>query len=78
MLRQYIFDDFKDSTHGICWKIWAQLGVGPKTHYKLPEDAAGRLLEPETRAELKRLFAIVFENDRVVLGLLRETNQLIQ
>ena len=78
MLRQYIFDDFPDSTHGTCWKIWAQLGVGPKTNYKLPEDAADRLLKPETQAELKRMFAIVLENDRVVLGLLRETNQLVR
>lgn len=76
MLRQYIFDDEPNNTHGICWKIWKQLGVGTETNYKLPENTAELLLKPETQAELKRLFAIVFENDRVVLGLLRETKRL--
>ena len=72
MIRQYVFDSELDATHGTCWKIWAQLGVGPKTNYQLPPDAEDRLLKPETQAELKRLFGIVFYNDRVVLELLRE------
>jgi hypothetical protein len=72
MIRQYVFDRELDATHGTCWKIWAQIGVGTHTNYALPPNAGELLLKNETRAELKRLFAIVFENDRVVLGLLRE------
>jgi len=78
MIRQYVFDGEHDATHGTCWKIWAQLSVDPKTNYALPPDAGELLLKPETQAELKRLFAIVFENDRVVLGLLREAAEIIK
>ncbi|MCL2707610.1 MAG: hypothetical protein FWF03_00690 [Defluviitaleaceae bacterium] len=77
MIRQYVFDSDHDATHGTCWKIWAKLGVGPKTNYRLPPNAAELLLKPETRSELKRLFTIVFENDRVVLGLLRGAAEII-
>jgi len=69
--RQYVFDNDLDATHGTCWKIWSQLGVGPETKYSVSERSAAQLLKPETRAELKRLFSIVFENDRIVLDLLR-------
>jgi hypothetical protein len=72
MIRQYVFDGELDATHGTCWKIWAQLGVGTHTNYALPPEACGLLLKSETRAEIKRLFSIVFENDRIVSGLLRE------
>jgi len=78
LIRQYVFDGELDATHGTCWKIWAQLGVGPETNYALPENAGELLLQEETRAKLKRLFAIVFENDRVVLGLLREAAEIIK
>lgn len=67
----YIADN-RDETHGVCWKIWGQLGVGPKTGYRLAPDACERLLRPETQAELKRLFSLVFANDRAVLQVLRE------
>lgn len=77
MLIQYIDDGRPDATHGTCWKIWAQFGVGPKTGYKMPPGAQERLLLPETRAELKRLFATVFENDRIVLDVLRKAAKMI-
>ena len=72
MIRQYVFDSEHDATHGTCWKIWAQLGVGADTGYALPPNAGKLLLNKDTQVELKHLFAIVFDNDRVVLGLLRE------
>lgn len=74
---QYVFDRELEASHGTCWKIWGLLGVGPETGYALPADAEERLLRPETRAELKRLFAIVFENDRVALGRLRAARALL-
>jgi hypothetical protein len=77
MIRQYVFDRELDATHGTCWKIWAQLGVGTGTGFALPPDAGELLLKKGTQAELKRLFAIVFDNDRVVLDLLREAAQII-
>ena len=77
VVRQYVFDGELDATHGTCWKIWGLLGVGPETGYAvLPERAAG-IAEPVAKAELRRLFAIVFQNDRVVLGFLREANEIL-
>jgi len=74
MIRQYVFDSEHDATHGTCWKIWAKLGVSPKTRYRVPRK--GKVIKllsrPEAKEELKRLFAIVFHNDREVLGFLRE------
>ncbi|MCL2059743.1 MAG: hypothetical protein FWH01_11935 [Oscillospiraceae bacterium] len=78
MIRQYVFDSEHDATHGTCWKIWAQLGVGAETGYALPPNAAALLLNKDTRNELKRLFKIVFENDRVVLKLLKEAAAIIK
>ena len=77
MIRQYVFDRELDATHGTCWKIWAQLGVGTETGFALPPDAGRLLLNKETQTELKRLFAIVFNNDKKVLELLREAAHLI-
>jgi len=76
MIRQYVFDRELDATHGTCWKIWAQMDVGTKTGYKLTENSAEMILKPETGAELKRLFAIVFANDRIVLDILKEAAAL--
>ncbi|NLG24279.1 MAG: hypothetical protein GX558_02920 [Clostridiales bacterium] len=78
IVRQYVFDSELDATHGTCWKIWGQLGVGPQTDYRLPPNAGDLLLKPEAQAELKRLFAIVFENDRVASALLREASALLE
>jgi len=77
MIRQYVFDSEHDATHGTCWKIWAQLGVGTATGYALPPNAAELILRPEAQAELKRLFAIVFHNDREVLATLREAMTIL-
>ncbi len=78
MIRQFVFDRELDATHGTCWKIWGQLGVGPNTGYALPENAGKLLLKPEIRDELKRLFSIVFANDKAVLELLHEAADCIK
>ena len=55
-----------DETHGIGWKIWSALGVGPETGYEINEQSAVLILQKETQETLKRLYAKVFENDRAV------------
>lgn len=77
MIRQYVFDKEHDATHGTCWKIWAQLGVSPESHYRVTRKSGKLVMRPETRAELKRLFSIVFHNDREVLAVLREALALL-
>ena len=55
-----------NETHGIGWEIWACLKVGPQTGY-LPGDESFKLIQqPGVQNELKRLFRIVFDNDRAV------------
>lgn len=55
-----------NGTHGIGWKIWACLNVGPQTGY-LPTDESFKLIQQnDVQSELKRLFRIVFDNDRAV------------
>ena len=80
MIRQYVFDKEHDATHGTLWKVWGQLGVGPKTHYQLPRKrkVIKLLSRPGAKEELKRLFAIVFHNDREVLRFLREALEDIE
>lgn len=73
---RYIADNH-DETHGVCWKIWGLLGVGPETGYGLPQKAGERVMDRKTQAELKRLFALVFENDRAVREILREALALL-
>ncbi len=63
--------DGNQETHGLGWKIWELLGVGPKTGYQPTALSQERLMNPETRAELKRLFHKVFDNDRAVLAGIR-------
>lgn len=63
--ERYIKDG-NDETHGIGWKIWGALGVGPKTGYDTTRQSAAFILQKETQETLKRLFAKVFENDRAV------------
>ncbi len=64
-LSKYI-EDGNDETHGIGWKIWGALGVGPETGYAVTEQSAALILQKETQETLKRLFAKMFENDRAV------------
>ena len=71
--RKYIADNH-DETHGVCWKIWGLLGVGPETEYRITPESAGRLLNHETRSEIKRLFQIVFDNDSIILA---ELNRIL-
>lgn len=66
--KQYVFDNELDTTHGTCWKIWRLLGVSPY----VDRHPAAKVVDPITKAELKRLFSIVFENDRIVLDWLRK------
>lgn len=58
--------DGNDETHGIGWKIWGALGVGPETGYAITPKSADLILQRETQETLKRLFAKMFENDRAV------------
>ena len=58
--------DGNDETHGIGWKIWSVLGVGPETGYEITPKSAVLILQKETQETLKRLYAKVFENDRAV------------
>jgi len=66
-----------DATHGTYWKIWGELGVGPKTKYMLTEESPVLLQKEQVKKELKRLFKIVFENDRIVLDILTDAARLI-
>lgn len=63
MFPLYIGGEGKD-THATGWKIWAALGVGPETGYMPTEESFRLVLKPEIRAELKRLFRQIFDNDR--------------
>lgn len=60
-----------DETHGICWKIWDAIGVGPDSGYNIIPQSADLILQKETRETLKRLFAKMFENDRIVCADIR-------
>lgn len=55
-----------NETHGIGWKIWACLNVGPQTGYLPTEESFNLIQQPDVQSELKRLFRIVFDNDRAV------------
>lgn len=63
--------DGNDETHGIGWKIWGALGVGPETGYDITQQSAVLILQKETQETLKRLYAKVFENDRAVCAEIR-------
>lgn len=55
-----------NETHGIGWKIWACLNVGPQTGYLPTEESFQLIQQPDVQNELKRLYKIVFDNDRAV------------
>lgn len=59
--------DLYSNTHDVCWNIWGQLGVGPHTNYKLPNNISQMMLDSERQKILKELFEQVFNNDRSVL-----------
>lgn len=63
--------------HDQAWKIWALLGVSPKTNYGLPHNVAELLNNSSTRAELKSLFQELFTIDRQVSELLQECLSLL-
>lgn len=74
-LRDVFFERYtmegNDETHGIGWKIWSAIGVGPKTGYDITRQSAELILQKETQEKLKCLFAKVFENDRTVCAEIR-------
>ncbi len=57
-----------NETHGIGWKIWSCLNVGPQTGYLPTEESFKLIQHSDVQNELKRLFKIVFGNDRAVAG----------
>lgn len=63
--KRYIAND-SGETHGTGWKIWGALGVGPATGYMPTDESYALIQRPEVQAEMKRLFQIVFANDRAV------------
>lgn len=58
--------DGSNETHGTCWKIWSCLNVDPQTGYLPTEESFQLIQQPDVQSELKRLFKIVFDNDRAV------------
>lgn len=62
---RYIAND-NNETHGICWKIWGLLHVGPETGYMPAEESFVLIQQPDVQAEMKQLWKIVFDNDRAV------------
>jgi len=80
-LLRRVFDrylrDGTDETHGVLWRVWDLLGMSPRKDHDLPKNAGELILRPEAQAELKRLFALVFKNDRDVLAAMREALTLL-
>ena len=62
---RYIADN-NNETHGIGWKIWGLLHVGPETGCMPVEESFMLIQQPEVQEEMKRLWRIVFDNDCVV------------
>lgn len=76
VFKRYIAEGNND-THGIGWKIWACLNVGQQTGYLPTEESFKLIQQPNVQNELKRLFQIVFENDRAVAnGIMEILNAL--
>ena len=69
--KRYIAEG-NNETHGIGWKIWACLKVGPRTGYLPTEESFKLIQQPDVQSELKRLFKIVFDNDRAVADGIKE------
>ena len=76
LFDRYIHNDTGE-THGVCWKIWAALGIGPETGLQTPADAGQRLCDIQNKETLKELFQRVFQNDREVLGTFRAIRQQV-
>ncbi len=66
LFYQRYFAEGNNETHGIGWKIWACLHVGPQTGYLPTEESFKLIQQPDVQSEMKRLFKIVFDNDRAV------------
>lgn len=72
---RYIEAADNDETHGVGWRIWGALKVGPDTGYMPIEESFALIQRPEVQAELRRLFRIVFDNDRAIVSGIRELLQ---
>lgn len=73
---RYIMNE-NDETHGIGWKIWSAIGVGPETGYDIAPQSEALILQKKTQENLKRLFAKVFENDRQVCSEIQSCLKLL-
>ncbi len=71
-LKRYI-ENGNNETHGIGWKIWGLLNVGPSTGYMPTEESFELIQKLEVQAEMARLWKIVFDNDRAVAEVIGET-----
>ncbi len=69
--HRYIADN-NDETHGVCWKISRLLNVDPSTGYRPTEESFALIQKQEVQEEMKRLWKIVFDNDRAVAEGIRE------
>ena len=74
----YIGGEYEGNTHGVLWKVWGLLGIpSKKTGFAVPKNGGELVMKPEAQIELKRLFALVFKNDRDVLAVLKEALMLL-
>lgn len=69
-VRELIFPRYIDGdgcdTHAAGWKIWGALNVGPHSGYMPTEESFALIQKEKVRQELKRLYRIIFDNDRAV------------
>ena len=64
--------DHNNETHGIGCKLWNCLNIGPHTGYMPTEESFALIQKPEIQAELKRMFRIMFDNDRAAAKGIKE------
>lgn len=65
LFKRYIEND-NNETHGIGWKIWELLHVGPETGFMPTEESFELIQKSEVQDEMKQLWKIIFDNDRAV------------
>lgn len=68
---RYIACD-NNETHGTGWKLWGALNVGPGTGYMPTDESFSLIQQPAVQEEMKRLWKIVFDNDRAVAEGIRQ------
>ena len=65
---EYYINDNSTGTHITGWKIWGALKIGTETNYMPIPESFELIKKTEVQKELKRLFKIVFDNDRIIAG----------